>query len=75
MNRTNWCANKFHNIKVSEFAMLYGKTFEVVVKKEGACFEYSCQSNNQTEHDDIKDRIIYKVNQTSAGEVHSVWCW
>lgn len=75
MSNTNWCAKKFHDIKVSEFAMLYGGVFEVVVKKEGECFEYSCQSNNQTQHNDIKNRIIYKINQTMDGEVRSVYCW
>lgn len=75
MNNTNWCAKRFHGIKVSEFAMLYGNVFKVMVKEEGKCFEYSCQSNNQTQHNDIKDRIIYKINQVPNGEVSSVYCW
>lgn len=75
MNNMNWSVKKFHGTSVSEFAMLYGKVFEVVVKEEGCCFKYSCPSNNPTQHDDIKDRIIYKINQTMEGKLINVWCW
>lgn len=75
MKNANWWSKRVNSIKVSEFAMLYAGIFDVVVKEEGECYKYSCKSNNQTQHDDMKDRTIYKINQTTDGKVRSVYCW
>ena len=60
-----WIDDEPEKMKLKDFLKMVKEPIQVVVKKEGQCFEYACMSNN-FHVDEAMEKTVYEISSTAV---------